>query len=665
MNLRKNISLVTLLLFSYSQVVSAAQQCQKASEICIDGPSTKTISGQQIYEPCWQYQDVYVCSDASNPVDQCAPLRDQGCTQYSGPTCAGTDTSGKCTLQNYVYQCASGTATTTTNTCLVSDICTSSGACFNTNYSADQNFALAATTKEIGREIGQYGSDASFGIFTGTSEQCHEGWAGIKSCCGTSGGAKSNSSAMGGGGAATFVTQMALSKSASALGQAFSYYASPYVYDMMYSAGSAMGGQFGSFLMEKGLSNAEGYAQQYGSTLVNSGGAISQIGGSFSAWSLTNVSYMGFTMGWGGAELGAGDFVLYGEPTQVINAAGETTTTLASGQFSAVFNPYMLAFQVAVMVIMKLHQCEQSEQMLSMHRGAGLCHYVGEYCTESTMFGCVESAQSYCCFNSLLGRVIQEQGRPLIGKTWGDPSSPDCSGFTQAQLSQLDFSKMDFREFSASIASNVQTPSSTDINSIANYTQNNAQTAVSSGTNQNALNGYLGSTAHQSVSGSSINSNTVTNTSITWTYTPTPSLSPLTSVDGSTFPTETGATVAVYAADALGRQAAQIGAGFTDAHGKFSVGLSTSVSTPLIVIVSGGTSVIGGIAPGAPTYSAIVPSNSTIAAALVVSQESQTVLNLVQQKLQDPTMTFDSAFSAALLQAAQQYGINGNVLLTP
>ena len=44
-----------------------------------------------------------------------------------------------------------------------------------------------------------------------------------------------------------------------------------------------------------------------------------------------------------------------------------------------------------------------------------------------------------------------EQGRQQLGKGWGNERSPDCSGFTVAQLQALDFAAMDLSEFYASL----------------------------------------------------------------------------------------------------------------------------------------------------------------------------------------------------------------------
>ena len=61
-------------------------------------------------------------------------------------------------------------------------------------------------------------------------------------------------------------------------------------------------------------------------------------------------------------------------------------------------------------------------------------------------------------FGSKLTRILQEQGRTQIGKSWGSAKHPDCSGFTVAQFAQLDLSKMDFSEVYADFISAAKLP---------------------------------------------------------------------------------------------------------------------------------------------------------------------------------------------------------------
>jgi hypothetical protein len=106
------------------------------------------------------------------------------------------------------------------------------------------------------------------------------------------------------------------------------------------------------------------------------------------------------------------------------------------------------------MIIMALLACEADEIKTQLKLGANLCHNVGAFCS-LTMGGaftgglktCITTQQNFCCFNSRLAKIVQEQGRPQIGKAWGDPHNPDCSGYSIAELQTLDFSKMDLSEF--------------------------------------------------------------------------------------------------------------------------------------------------------------------------------------------------------------------------
>jgi conjugal transfer mating pair stabilization protein TraN len=149
----------------------------------------------------------------------------------------------------------------------------------------------------------------------------------------------------------------------------------------------------------------------------------------------------------------SGSFTTYGVTIAVNGAAVPAgSTVLYSGQSMIVaFDPWTLAIAVIVYVIMSMSSCNDEEGMLAMREGAGLCHTVGTYCSSHTLGSCTERKTGKCCFNSMLARLINEQGREQIGKGWGSGKAPDCSGFTIPQLQQLDFSRMDLTEFYSSI----------------------------------------------------------------------------------------------------------------------------------------------------------------------------------------------------------------------
>ncbi len=199
------------------------------------------------------------------------------------------------------------------------------------------------------------------------------------------------------------------------------------------SAGAGMTNQSlfgtGSRLVYDILMNAENRE------FIYQGMSALLLGGGFSG---TFTSY-GITVAVNGAALPAGSAVLYAGDSMVI-----------------AFDPWSLVIAVIIYIIMSMMSCNEDEGRLAMKQGAGLCHEIGTWCSSCFMLlgicvSCVEHTTSKCCFNSMLARIVQEQGRAQIGKGWGDPQGPDCSGFTVAQLQSLDFARMDLSEFYASL----------------------------------------------------------------------------------------------------------------------------------------------------------------------------------------------------------------------
>jgi conjugal transfer mating pair stabilization protein TraN len=98
----------------------------------------------------------------------------------------------------------------------------------------------------------------------------------------------------------------------------------------------------------------------------------------------------------------------------------------------------------------KIASCNEEEKALSRKKEARLCHFVGTYAGKG-LIEKFKKKSSYCCFNSPIARIIQEQGRSQLGKDWGDPRSPNCNPLTLAEIKKIDFSKIDFSELYADL----------------------------------------------------------------------------------------------------------------------------------------------------------------------------------------------------------------------
>ena len=95
-------------------------------------------------------------------------------------------------------------------------------------------------------------------------------------------------------------------------------------------------------------------------------------------------------------------------------------------------------------------RCKRNEILLQQKVEAGQCHEIGTYCSVKVAGICLQKKKTYCCFNSKLGRIVQEQARATQGlptKSWGEAKKPICWGFTPDEFQALDWDKIDLSEY--------------------------------------------------------------------------------------------------------------------------------------------------------------------------------------------------------------------------
>ena len=145
--------------------------------------------------------------------------------------------------------------------------------------------------------------------------------------------------------------------------------------------------------------------------------------------------------------------------------AGATAGQAASAGANAIIagiDPTSIAISLAInfMIEVLLQGCDQQDMETGMLRGSDMCHEIGKYCSSKILGICVQKSIGHCCFNTKLGRIIQEQGRPQLisfnALGWGTAKHPYCRGFTPEEFQALDFSKMDLSEYYADIEARTQ-----------------------------------------------------------------------------------------------------------------------------------------------------------------------------------------------------------------
>ena len=402
-------------------------------QICLSTVNSPPAGALTISQTCWQYGYKYAC--AAQTSDSCKPyesnpacsLLTSVCQDYMAP-------SQVCDSWTYTYQCQTAPAQTTSQTVCTTGVFNSSG--FAPLPNLNNNMPSAAVAEEMIRE-GQLYSDKGKGLFAGVSEYCRKGYGGLKACCKSAPGAKSNSQmASVAFGAAAQVVKYA--------GEEAIDWASPYVFDAMYNNGLWTDAMTSAF---------ETGGDTFGTTLASSGFSVGAYGFTYSTASTA-----------GGGLLGGNTEVLsFGEQ-------GEGGYLM--------FNPYVLAAEVALLVIEDLASCNNGEQLLAEHKGANLSVFEDEACSQSVLGVCLEYTDRYCSFNSVLAKIIDTQGKVQLGL-----SAADCTGLTLEQVSAIDFSKVDFSQFTQSLTQQAmsQLPSSSTISSayapiVSKLTGGSAQT---------------------------------------------------------------------------------------------------------------------------------------------------------------------------------------------
>ena len=432
--MKKTRIIATVVLLSYAWTTSFAQYAAGAchavpnSKTCVDSTPCKDIGGKvaclagvplpggaiSISQACWQYSYDFACS--SNAVNTCTPYENnKACEVVSSKCTDRIPENGECSNYTNIYSCKTKEETKEQKLSCSSGVFNSDSMPDPTN--TNNTFQKAALAQEILRQSSTYGS-SGINIFAGVAETCKKGYFGIKNCCKSAPGAASNSVMM----------NVALSGAFSAVkyaGQVAVDTASPYVFDAMYT-----GGQYASGLASNFSESAAASVADYSSSLPTS---TNFAGGG------PSLSAYGFTYQSGIAAQGSGFL-----------GANTTLATFGEGSSmtSITFNPYVFAALVAIQVIQSLRSCSQEEQMLSLHMGANLSTFIKEECTKKIpIIGtCIEWTSTYCSFNSVLARLINMQGKPQLGL-----NTSNCQGLSIDQISKLDFTKIDFQEFTGTL----------------------------------------------------------------------------------------------------------------------------------------------------------------------------------------------------------------------
>lgn len=480
--------------------------CRKVESVCVEGPETRNVQGAQIHKACWRYEHRFECVE-ENITETCAPLRAApGCVQ-TGAVCKTTAFNGECLVHTNTFSCNANQAPLPNGIIQVGEtytitqdaidrsqcqalqtnpqcqktgsVCMEPGgtrivngkevtkdcwswqetyACVSMqsdcqDLAQNNQCSLVATSCESTNDDGTCALKAlSYRCNTGTSgpteiTTCNGGLLCLDGLC----------FEQEAGNDRDFGMAMTLMEA----GRQAAGYAEGQDFVKFFAGESKQCGR--NPLNNCCKTNTKGSSMSNGamiSTAMKAGrqafGSWYVYDGMMNATRSTNAlgalynKFAGGPQSWSG--FAAGEF------WSGFNYYGVSFNPLtATGNYFA-FDPTSFAIAIGMQILSDLMACDQEEGVLAMQRGQGLCTYVGTYCTQKFLGSCLSRKSSYCCYNSKLARMIQEQGRAQLGKSFGSAESPKCGGLTEAEFKQIDFSKIDLSEFIADIANNVQMP---------------------------------------------------------------------------------------------------------------------------------------------------------------------------------------------------------------
>ena len=332
--------------------------------------------------------------------DNCQALEDQGCVFYS-QRCLDSD----CNQVEYTYRCGQGgiIGFTVAYSCAGELRCLGTD-CVDASYEANTDFASAATITEV---LNQYRVDSSeTSVFPGEEQDCVR----TKGCCHKASGGVSIGEYVSAAQSTIKLYNMATG-GASATWDA---YANAFTYVLSEGEAGSLSGLMGNTISDfLGTTTSTLYAD------------------------IEAVSYDA------AMQIGAS----VGEEGGLAVVTIDTALVSALSTIATVITIAYTVYTIAKFVYDWYFQCKKHDIITSQKVSLRLCHLIGERCSKKLLGMCTKHSRVFCCFNSILARLIHEQGRPQLNIPWGSADSPNCRGFTPEELGSLDFSRIDLREY--------------------------------------------------------------------------------------------------------------------------------------------------------------------------------------------------------------------------
>jgi len=425
-----------------------------APATCIRGKANYQTKAYGEGEFCWSdLQGRQQCTTVGSSgsvkpgTNTCSSLQQRaakGECRYDGrfPIQDGTGSTGFHYVWEHRYTCVQSSKEVTTTELVPQYTCEGIVRCMGTecmtpSREASADFGKAAAMLQAVQQIGQdvtcdvtvHGDMSNCRVFSGEASTCKMALGGYVDCCESPGGVSIGD----------YITML------KATARMDNYLTSESVMQPIRGSYSA--------LRDPVVDSVQYAKQAFTEQLDNLSGAIFGEGGGGAAGGALDAAKVAMEGFQQAIMSGANDFLAetFGQEvaSMFFDVAADGVVSLA-GPFAAALSVIGLIYtiySIAKILVNIVWKCSQDELALGVDIELHKSHYVGSYCAKKTIVGCVEKRKSYCVFSSPLARIINEQARPQLGRGWGTPKSPDCSGITLAELERLDWNQIDLTEW--------------------------------------------------------------------------------------------------------------------------------------------------------------------------------------------------------------------------
>ena len=115
--------------------------------------------------------------------------------------------------------------------------------------------------------------------------------------------------------------------------------------------------------------------------------------------------------------------------------------------------------------------CGPEAENLAKSRKEKKCIEVGTYCAARFLKACTIRRTTFCCYDSVIAKIINQEAKKKLGLTNGTAKNPTCGGLSLEDLQRVDLSKADFSEFYKEVVvPNLKVP---DLKATVDHNQHN------------------------------------------------------------------------------------------------------------------------------------------------------------------------------------------------